>query len=401
MFKGTLIAQIIAILGAIFLAKLYGEEAYGIFGVFISITSISSIISTLQLDNCIIISKDKIESVNWFNFLLLLVFVLISFACVVFFFSSFFITYKQEEINMIYFVVPGTLILSYNLLNVNLFTFNKEFTVISSSKIFLAIGTVFLQFILYKKFNLFGLIIGFLISQFLVLFFLFLKNKKNIIKPNFIKIKRDVKANSSIIKFLLPSNIINSFANNLMPILILAVFGAKEAGVYFFSFKILGAPLFLISSSVSQVFFQKASELFKTNKSELHRLTKKIVTTNLLLIFGFLVCINTIGMYVLELYFNNGWENLRLYVFILSMLIFARTSFNPISSLIIVLNKNQISLLFNVYLFAVNLIAIYIGYFYNTIIYTILTLAIFGGTGYLFLLLYFLNYLKKTASYNE
>ncbi len=73
MFRGTLFAQVIAIIGAIFVAKIYGEEAYGIFGVFISIISIVSVISTLQLDKCIVISKDDTESTNWFNFLLVLI----------------------------------------------------------------------------------------------------------------------------------------------------------------------------------------------------------------------------------------------------------------------------------------------------------------------------------------
>ena len=73
MFRGTLFAQVIAIIGAIFVAKIYGEEAYGIFGVFVSIISIVSVISTLQLDKCIVISKDDTESTNWFNFLLVLI----------------------------------------------------------------------------------------------------------------------------------------------------------------------------------------------------------------------------------------------------------------------------------------------------------------------------------------
>jgi O-antigen/teichoic acid export membrane protein len=73
MFRGTLLAQVIAIVGAVFVAKIYGEEAYGIFGVFISIINIVSVISTLQLDKCIVMSKNDTESTNWFNFLLILI----------------------------------------------------------------------------------------------------------------------------------------------------------------------------------------------------------------------------------------------------------------------------------------------------------------------------------------
>ena len=185
-----------------------------------------------------------------------------------------------------------------------------------------------------------------------------------------------------------------------MPILILSFFGAKEAGVYFFSIKILGTPLFLISSSISKVYFQKSSELLTENKSDLLKLTKNIVTTNLILMLTFLIVINTVGMYILEHFFDEKWNNLRLYTLILSILIFARTSFNPISSLIVVLNKNLESLIFNIYLFIINLVAIYVGYLYNDITITIFILAIFGGVGYLLLLAYFLNYLKTITKNN-
>ena len=114
----------------------------------------------------------------------------------------------------------------------------------------------------------------------------------------------------------------------------------------------------------------------------------------------FLILINTVGMYILEYYFDEKWSNLRPYTLILSILVFTRTSFNPISSLIIVLNKNLESLLFNSYLFIVNLVAIYVGYFYNSISLTILTLVILGGIGYILILAYFLNHLKHIAKKN-
>jgi O-antigen/teichoic acid export membrane protein len=109
---------------------------------------------------------------------------------------------------------------------------------------------------------------------------------------------------------------------------------------------------------------------------------------------AFLIVVNTVGMTILESIFNNKWNNLRSYSLILSILILGRSTFNPISSLVVVLNKNLESLIFNIYLFIVNLIAIYFGYLYNDITITILILAIFGGMGYILLLAYFLNHLK-------
>jgi O-antigen/teichoic acid export membrane protein len=400
MFRGSFISQIIAIIGTLFLAKFYGEEAYGFFGVFISIISIVSITSTLQLDKCIVTATNKKESINWFNFLLIIIpLISILISILLFLASSCFFNYKLD-FTIILLATLGSLVFALNAINESYFTFNKEFSTISNSKVFLTIGNVLLQFTLYFYYNLFGLIIGFLISQLLLLFYYLFKNRSIITKTNFKEIKNGLKTNASIVKYLLPSNTINSLANHLMPILILSFFGAKEAGVYFFSIKILGTPLFLISSSISKVYFQKSSELLTENKSDLLKLTKNIVTTNLILMLTFLIVINTVGMYILEHFFDEKWNNLRLYTLILSILIFARTSFNPISSLIVVLNKNLESLIFNIYLFIINLVAIYVGYLYNDITITIFILAIFGGVGYLLLLAYFLNYLKTITKNN-
>ena len=400
MFRGTVLAQVIAIIGAVFIAKIYGAEAYGVFGVFISIISIVSIIATLQLEQCIVLSKNEKESINWFNFLLVLIPLLsLLISTLLFVISNNFYS-DNLSLNFIILSFLGSLFLGFRVINENFFVFRKEFTLLSNSKIFLTLSNISFQFFLYHYFNLNGLILGFLISQCLLLLFYLFKNSSILSKINYKEIKKGLQQNKSIVKYLLPSTIINSLANNLMPILILTFFGAKEAGVYFFSLKILGTPLFLISSSIANVFFQKSSELLKENKTELFKLTKKIVRINLLVILACLVLINTLGISILESVFDGKWNNLRSYSLILSILILARSAFNPISNLIVVLGKNFQSLIFNIYLFIINLIAIYFGYLYNDIAIAIFILAIFGGAGYLLLLAYFLNHLKFISQKN-
>ncbi len=395
MFRGTVVAQIIAVLVGIYLAKLYGEEAYGYLGFFISITSIASITGTLQLNNCIITSKKKEESINWYNFILVLIpIVTIILFLLLFIFSKFILIEKlSKTIFCLSFI--GSLFITYNLVHQNFFTYQKKFSIISNIKIFITICTVFFQFILFLYYDILGLIFGFLFAQTLLLIYNFYKNKNSIHRINFNSIKEGLKSNYTIIKFLLPSNIINSLANHLMPILILTFFGAEEAGVYFFSIKILATPLFLISSSISQVYFKESSELVVKKNDELFAITKKIVVSNLVIILSFLLIINTLGVYILNLYFENQWDNLNSFILILSFLILARSSFNPISSLIIVLEKNLIGLVFNCYLFLINIVAIYFGTINNNILYTVFILSLFGGLGYYILLYYFFNHLKN------
>lgn len=395
MFRGTVIAQIVAVLVGIYLAKLYGEEAYGYLGFFISVTSIASIIGTLQFENCIVTSKNKEESTNWFNFILVLIPIITVLLFLFLFIFSKFIPIEKLSETIFILAFVGAIITTYNLAHQSFFTYQKKFSIISNVKIFIAICSVLFQFLLYKYDPILGLIIGFLIAQTLLLCYNFYKNKSSFQKINFNQIQKGIKSNNTLVKYLLPSNIVNSLANNLMPILILTFFGAEKAGVYFFSLKILAAPLFLISSSVSQVYFQKSSELKNKKSVELFRITKKIVASNLAIMTSFLLIINTLGIYFLDIYFENQWKNLKSYILILSFLILARSSFNPISSLIIVLDKNLIGLIFNSYLFIISLLAIYLGVANSNIMYTVFTVSLLGGIGYFVLLYYFLNHLKN------
>ncbi len=395
MFRGTLVAQIISVFVGIYLAKLYGENAYGYFGFFVSIIGISTIIGTLQLENCIVTSKNKQESKQWFSFLTFTIPIVITLLFLILLLFS--VSIKTEKLNttLLLFGFLGALLTTFNLNHQNLYTYNKQFSILSNHRILIALFTVVFQFIFYQSFTVLGLVYGYCSAHFFLLCYNLYLNKNNLIRINFNEIKKGIKTNTNLIKYLLPSNIINGLANNLMPILILSFFGPEKAGIYFFSFKILATPLFLISSSVSQVYFKESIELTKKEDGSLFKMTKKVVGLNILLMSCFLLLINTIGIYFLEYFFEDQWSNLRTYLIILSFLIITRSSFNPISSLIVVLDKNKIGLLFNSYLFVVNLIAIYVGTLYHQILYTVIVLSLFSGMGYLVLLNYFLNQLKK------
>jgi len=395
MFKGTVIAQIIAVIGSIFLAKIYGSEAYGIFGLYISISSVLIILNNFQLDKLIVTVKTEYESKNLMNSLFLISFLTASVTIVIYYLLSLVFVLSFFKINIILFSSFASILLSFNKIHESFFTFSKKFIPISNAKIFIAILNISFQLVLFYEFKLMGLIFGNIISIFLIAIYYFIKNNKSLNKINLLQLKKSIHKNNTIIKYIFPSTLINSLAINLVPILIATFFSLKDAGVYFLSIKILAIPLFLISSSISQVYYQKSSEMLYHSREKLFFLTKKIVSSNLLIMLIFIILINTIGIYFLELFFDKSWDNLRLYTFILSFLILARSSFNPISNIIIVLNKNHIGLLFNIYLLAVNIIAIYLGYKSDSLKNTIIILSIFGSLGYIVLLTFFMQKLKK------
>ena len=401
MFKGTASSQIIAIIGTLYLAQLYGSEAYGIFGVFLSISGFLSVFNTIQLENGIITTANNKEANRLSVLLWFLIFIISILTFLIYSIIEYYFNLSSLNSNLINFSILAGAILSLNKLYEFVLTRNKKFNIIAKVKIYLALLNIIFQFILFKIDNIMGLVYGNSIAvTFILLYYLF-KNKIELRIYNEIKLKTFYKNYKSILKYLYPSALINNAAMTALPILILALFSAKDAGVYTLSLKIVATPLFLISSSISQVYYQKSSELFYTSKEKLFDFTKNIVKANLVTMLIILIFINTLGIFILEYFFTNNWENLRLFTLLLSVLIFARASFNPISNIAVVMDKNKVSLLFNIYLLVVNIAAIIIGFLYHNLFVTIIILSIFGALGYFFLLFYFLRLLKNIKLDNE
>jgi len=400
MFRGSFISQIIGLIGYIFIAKIYGADAYGVFGTFISIAAILTILYTLQLENVIVTSKNEGESKNIMSavFVITTAMAMLSLGiCFIFSKTPYAnnIDFKVGILEVGILIVIFGLISAFNRIQESFFTYKKKFKELSLAKILFTFTTLSFQFILYYNFKILGLVYGSIISAIGIAIFYYTKNKQRIKTPSVFQIKKTLKDHASILKFLLPSSLVNSFANNLTTILMVSFFSLKDSGTFFLSLKILAAPLLLISNSVSQIYFEKAAKLYRESVKKLYRLTKQIVLLNGAIIIVILILLNTLGIYLLELYLDKDWENLRTFIKILSFLIFLRTCFNPISNIMIVLDKNHIALIFNIYLLLTNITAILVGHHNNNIHTTLVIISIFGGLGYLALLIYFLSVLKN------
>jgi len=393
LLSGTLIAQVINIIGALFLAKIYAPELYGNYSVFLSFVGILTIINTLKLEYIIITEKDEKKSLNTVNILLIIILLIsVSHAIVFLFFQDFFL-----KKGIVFTILIASSIATFFLSNSKIFesyaTRKSFFKTIANARVIMAISTITFQLVFFH-YSKSGLIYGYLSSMIITFLFYLIISKKVINKPNINLFKKTLKTHKNILRFAFPSGLINGLAMNIMPILLLAYFSASSTGVYALSLKVVSVPLFIISSSVSQVYFQKASDFFNHSKHKLFNLTKKIALTNILVMFVILILINTIGVFLLNHFFDNSWEGLNKYILILSFFVLGQAAFSPISSIIIITNKMHIGLIFNISLALLNFIAIYIGNLYNNIIYTILLLSIVGGLGYIILLSYFLSLLK-------
>lgn len=385
-----------------YLAKMYGPDSYGIYKVFTSYVFILPVLGSLQLDSIMVMQKGSKEIRNLFSGILLVSFTLIA--------SIVLVLCVLKSLNWVKIELPfyvlvlcgvGGVLTAWNLTQNSMFTKYKLFKQISTALIVAAVFSVVFQGIFYYLGWLnYGLIYGWLIGLVASFVYNAKVSKGRLKKIDIPLFKKNVKENFNIVKFSYTSSAINSIANNLMPILILGYFSALEVGVYGLAFTILSTPLVMLSGSVSRVYFQKAVTLFHHDKLSLKQLTYRVSFSSFLVILVFVLLLNTVGIYVLEIiYQGHEWIGLRTYILILSLWILARSGINPIASIMVVIDKNEYSLIFNIYLVLVNLIAIYLGVINENFLYCLCFFSVFSSVGYFvqyFMILSDLNKISKS-----
>jgi len=400
LLAGNTVSKVVLILSGLILVKYYGPENYGVYTVFLSYIVILPALSNLELNNIAIMQRDSKNVRNVFSAALLAsLFIITMLVGLVFILKKTGVIQLELSDPLLILCGAGGILTGWNLSQNALFTKYKLFRQISASLIIASVFSVVFQAIFYLldwKEN--GLIYGWLIGLTAAFFYNLRVSKNRWDRVNFSALKKSVRENINIVKYAYTSVALNTLANNILPILILVYFTKLEVGVYAMAIKVLATPLDLLSKSVSKVFFQKAVSIYHHDKKALNRLSKKVSMTGFFLILGYVILINTIGIYLLEFIFEGDeWIGLRAYILIMTLWILARSFINPISEIMVVINRNQYSLIFNVYLFLINLAAIYFGVRYDSFMVCLTIFSVFSSLGYFIQWLAVMWDLKKLA----
>ncbi len=126
----------------------------------------------------------------------------------------------------------------------------------------------------------------------------------------------------------------------LVIFIISGFFGAIATGLYGLTIRILQAPLNMIGSSFSIVFYKEVSE--KINKKErITRLVKSTVSTLSLISLPVFAVIMIWGPDLFEFVFGAAWREAGVYARILSPWLFLNFISSPISHLPVILNRQR------------------------------------------------------------
>lgn len=398
LITGSVLSQIIIYTSILVLTRLFSTELFGIFVLFSSIILIIKPISTLQYELAIILPKDNKDAINLFFFSIIFVLLFSALLLIIIFFfkDNLLSIFEISELSDFIYLIPLS-IFFFGSISVFDYWNNRTnmFKNISKGLITKSIAMSSTQIATgFSSFNYLGLIPGHIIGQLLQLLILIKLSVKSISNlMNEVTLKRmlhQAKKYKDIPLFNTLINVTNNLSNELPILLITSYFGLGNVGVYGLAVKFTRAPIGIIQQSVNQVFFNKASKIFNSDDS-LNDLV--IRTSKNLLFISFLIFTPLIIIsFYLDYIFGDIWVDVGLYSRILIPWLFVAFLSNPLTSLIVILNKQKTILIFDSITLVFRFLAMFIGYyFYNNII---ISLLLFSGVGILFNILIFFYLLK-------
>jgi len=404
--RATIIGQSLNIISAPIISRLYSPNSIGVFTLFTSISLIITVVMCLRYELAIVLPEKDEDAVNILTLSIFIVFgmTLISFLIVVFFGKQIGLILKTPEISLWLYLLPLSLLSNgiYNALNFWNTRINR-FELIAISRVSqTSTGVLYKIFYGYYIAATSGsLIIGQLFGNVCSTLLLLL----NCLKKDFIELLRkvsfsNIKKNALIHKnFPLYSSwsaVLNNLSRQIPTLLLAVFFNPAIVGFYALGFKFLNMPLEFVNQSVSQVFYQRASEIKNSGKS-ISTIYWKMVRSLFILSLLPTIALALLGKQIFSIFLGTRWAEAGVYVQILSPMLFFRFISTPVSTVLQVYEKQRFDFLFNIVMLILTTIAIIIGGILNNPVISISGLSISLSVSYVLLLFIQIKVISQEA----
>lgn len=391
LFKGNFWAQLIGLAGTLYIANLYGSESLGVFSKFISVSSVLAIFFTLRLESAFVLSDEKENLKVIFSSIIysILLGAIVSTILILLLPEAFFTKINFLKIYLV-FCVAGAILKSLENTYLSYLLRQKSFKEIAFSRVLFTLVRYSIQIGLFFVISHLGLILGFITALIALLIYFYNKTGNLFSSISINDFKSTLNKNLNLVSYGVLSDNLNAVNLNLIPILAGIYFSDSEIGWYFLAIVLLSVPVTFINTSFSKVFFLRASEIFNKDHSQLFSFVKKYTFQLFLSVAVPFLLIFFLSTPFIDFLLKDEWLKVGNYIQLLSFLFFLRAVYNPLSNLEEVLKKNHIGLIFNLFLFAGNIFAIFYGVKNHSFLTTVKVISIILPIGYISMIIYFL-----------
>lgn len=372
---GTASTQLLLLITAPILTRIYSPEDFGLLAVYAGILSTITVIVTLRYELAIPLPEDDKEAAS---------ITLLSFGVVVFISSvtAILTFYFSREITQLLnvpklqpymWLLPIGVLLSGFYQTLNYWAVRKKyFTDIAKTKVTQSVSQTVIQLTVFKLGAL-ALLIAQVVGQTagnVRLGLLALKHHKNTFTT---LTKQDLK-NSLVRWKRFPiysswSGLFNTAGSQLPPILFAALFSPVIAGVYLLARRVLQMPMSLLGGAIAQVFFSQSADAKRQGTLaplvyKIHsRLAKFAMPIMLVLIFA--------APKLFALVFGNKWIMAGEFAQWMAPWLYLVFITSPLSQLFSVLEKQSQGLIFQAVLFVVRIGSLLVGSLIGDVLFTV------------------------------
>lgn len=303
LMTGTAIAQLLLVGTSPVLTRLFVPEAFGAFGVYLSLVSILGALCTLRFDQAMMMPKETEVAAALFWAALASTSVIsgISLVGCILFYRPILFLLKVGELSGWIFLLPFSLFFfgAYAALN-SWSTRQKKFARSSISQVARSLAIVAVQLVagVFKSGSA-GLVGGAAAGDAFASVTLGWQVERDdgpLLRRAFCwtRIKKAARQYRDFPLFSSPQNFLNAVSQNIPVLLLAKFFGPAVAGFYVLGVRGIQVPMNFISASLRPVFFQKASEVYNRGgdthalfrKTTLHLLALVAIPALLVLLFG-------------------------------------------------------------------------------------------------------------------
>lgn len=366
---GTTIAQAISILTAPILYRIYDKADYGTLSLYMAITGVVGVFSTMQYTQAVILEKtdDDAKKIMWLNRVINIGIALLVALLLIPIHSYIGKWFNNPMISGWVFLIPITIFFSgqneifriwaNRKKEYNLMSFNAILTAILVPIVSISVGLI--------KNGPLGLFLGLLVSQVIppAVLLIGLARKEDLGLKYFDKTIMIEKAREfrNFPIYSLPSEFINRLTNQL-PVFMLSTYaGAGVVGLYSLCVRMLGLPISLIGGAISSVFQQKASHDYNETGSFRNIFVKTFKTLSVISIVPFVILL----LFAPDLFsfvFGEAWRMSGEMARILCGMYLMKLIASPLSFAFIIKNKLKEDLFWHIWMLISNAMLFYLGF---------------------------------------
>ncbi len=386
---GTVGAQILLLLAAPVLTRLYSPGNFGLLAVFASMLSILGVVASLRYELAIPIVEDDSTALHVVALCLVITIFMSSLTAVLILVAGegLVSALNVSQLADYLWLLPIGVLVTGTYQTFNYWAIReKAFARISRTKITQSVASLLVQLSCYK-FGPLGLLAGYIVGQFAGVGRLAKSTFANshLRNTSFSNIKLAGIRYKRFPQFATWSGLVNTSGHQFAPLLLAAFFGVGIAGWYVLANRIVAMPATLIGGAVGNVFFAHAAEAKRENK--LASLVEGVQSKLLALGLPVTIILYLVGPDVFSWVFGTEWRIAGEFARWLVFSSFAGFLISSLSMIFVVLERQKLGLVLQIALFASRIASLVIGLILDDFMLAIMLYAAGGILGYCFYLI--------------